>query len=645
MAVNNIQNNLKTNLTTAASVVSNFQQPIDKVANLAKEIFPLFTQILTKPSADEQAATAVVNATNLYTARLEQIGLRNPMDYAADLIELQKTGFTHTTPVGLADNGRIVPAANKTAGLNTQLLIAMIQKTYGTEMAQRMTRRYQLDSNRPMTIGEFKRVLVGLAANVRVSDLDLLFKNAAKGLDDQVLVAELKKYNPDLVQRLKDGKEPTAVEYAFALEMLRLVRVDGNAVPVVQALFIDGEGADEVYGCKGTQYKYFVEWMDYKAALHAGTWDQLRTQLPDVPKSYELALSEFFGKSLAYDELRQGMVFTVPNKDPEASPKTYSLVDNLSPRGDAVHGFFFQEDHVPAGQVQNLHLAFRGTAFSSQMFEAEASLFRDGALHQIGKEQFDARETEIIHRLERYLENQPNDQVVLNISGHSLGGADSQRALVLVTEAVANSPAGSPLRKISKIECIAHNSPGLEKGLNERFLKALDKIEQNPELREHLKVDINYVMHWFKLDGDYAQDLVQQVGDGFVGANAKNSTVLQRSVYNVYNDHLDVNHVYTPKGVETALECHSQRVFNPLLYPKAPKIEYVSEKDQNARIDEILNRQLETHYQLEHPHRLVQWISNAKWPVEFFNGKLHKYALLMIQLANSFDNSLEHRYT
>lgn len=646
MSINKINNEIINDPYAITETKSPIQVLEEIITALALNIFPQFKEILIKPSIEEKIAKAVQTAICNYTYHIETILLQNPMDYAANLVELEQSGFTNDTPIGISGNGGIVPLASgeKSNALTQHLLIAMIAKTYGIEMAERMTRRYNLDKNSQLNIGEFKRILIGLAANIRTTDLDLIFAKVKQADNDHVFVNQLEKYNPQMVQRLQQsGETPTSMDYAFLLEMLRLVRVDGNAVPVVQALFQDQSTAEKVYGKKKETVDHFVEWMDYKAAFHAGTWDQLRTNLDGLPHSYEIAIAEFFGKSLAYDELRQGMVFTIPNKNPNGSPTTYSLVDSLAHKGDAVHGFFFSEDRVPANEVQNLHLAFRGTAFSNQMLDAEASLYRDGALHQIGKAQFDKREKEIVSRLERYLESQPNNQVVLNISGHSLGGADAQRALVLITEAVANSDKNSPLRKIKKIECTPHNTPGLEESLNSRFDAAMKKIEADEQLREQVQVEVNYVMHWFKLDGQYVQDVVQQVGDCFVGANLSSSN-LKRRVYNVYNDHIELDTIYSPKGINTALEVHSQRVFNPILYPYAPKIEFVDEVDQKELLEKTLNRALEIHSQLKHPNKLVDWMRSVKWPIELFNGKLHKFAVMIIQFAKSLETDMDHRF-
>jgi hypothetical protein len=608
----------------------------DLVNDVAQKVFPSMKDHLLIPSVEEQTKKTVEKAIVRYDNQLNATKLRNPMDYAADLVELQKLGFTHSTPIALAANGRIVPKGAQEAsnGLNHQLVIATIAKTFGVEMAERMTRRYRLDKEGSITIGELKRILVGLSANLRVSDLDLLFQKIKQGNHSDILVTEMKKYRPDLFERMKSGEHPTATDYAFAVEMLRLVRVNGEALSVVQALFSDKKEAEEVYEGHNDHYNHFVEWMDYKAIFHAAAWNQLRTDIPGVKNSYDLALAEFFGKSLAYDELRKGMVFTIPNRDSQKDPGIYSLADSLALRSDGVHGFFFREEQLQPGEKQNIHLAFRGTAFSNQMLDAEASLHRDGAIHQIGKSQFSKREGEILFRLKQLLESEPNREIDLTISGHSLGGADAQRALVLITEAVANSDENSPLRRIRKIHCIPHNAPGLEASLNQRFENAINKIKET-------QLEIDYVMHWFRLEGEYAQDLVQQVGDGFVGANLAGRENLQLRVHNVYNDHLAVNTIFTPGGIQTALDVHSQRVFNPLLHPNDPKIESI---DQKERIEAILNRQLPVHWQLEHPHTLVQWVSAMKWPVKLFNGKIHKFALKVSQLVQNLDDSLNHRF-
>ena len=648
MSVNKIENKSQFISNEPVAGIAKASGLDSVIAHLAKEILPCIKEIIIGPSIEEATANIVIRARFAEKGRLASMQLRNPMDCAADLIDIERAGFTNDTPVGINGSGRIIPlsAGDSNNALTAQLLIAIIEKTYGTDMAQRMTRRYRLDGKVPLTLGEFKRVLIGLAANVRVSDLDLIFKKIKDDDGTHVLVNELKKYNPQMITRLrKEMENPTSVDYAFALEMLRLVRLDGAAKSVDQVLFRDQEEAKKAYGFNQGLYEYFVEWMDYKAVFHSGAWDQLRTHIEGLPDSYNLALAEFFGKTLAYDELRQGMVFTIPNKGPNGNPSTYSLADSLALCGDAVHGYFFKEDHVPAGEVQNVFLAFRGTAFSPQMLDSEASLYRDGSLHQIGKMEFEKREKEILFRLERYLSEQPTDHVVLNITGHSLGGADAQRALVLIAEALAHSAVNSPLRKIKKINCTPHNSPGLEAALNERFTKAMRKIAETPELKENLEIELNYLMHWFKLDGDYVQDLVQQVGDVFVGANINDSENLRRRVYNVYNDHLEVDNMYTAKGVETTFEAHSQRVFNPVMHPGSPNIELVDEKNQKERIETILNRQLETHYQLEQPQRLIKWLTEAKWPLEILNSKLHTFALLLNQVRQFIEPALDHRFS
>lgn len=105
----------------------------------------------------------------------------------------------------------------------------------------------------------------------------------------------------------------------------------------------------------------------------------------------------------------------------------------------------------------------------------------------IGKTVFNKAEEEIARMINSYCESTANP--ALEISGHSLGGIDAQRATVLCVK-LFNDNSKQPISRLSRISCFAFCSPKLDAPTIDLWEVEIQKLKNSP-----LKLEINFAYH------------------------------------------------------------------------------------------------------------------------------------------------------
>jgi len=445
-----------------------------------------------------------------------------------------------------------------------QSFLYFVSETYGVGIMERLSLRFRKKWEQQLTLADVKKALVWIAGNVTVADLQNLCESIQG--DEEVRCCEnLKTFQPDAYDSIKKAgsfKELTPKQIGQLLSVFKTLPTQEGVKETLEVLY--GDNLEDVLKKENDYFNAH----DIKMVQTFNQWDKLDMD------HYILAVSEYLGKTLAYLELKQGMVVRIPGSKNEAT--FYQVHGSLKPKKDGVIAHLI----TPIDEQQQgvIHLIFRGTSPTGQSLDSGASILRDTSWKGIGRITYEKREEEVVDMVRKYLENTDEKDVVLKISGHSLGGCDTQRAGVSILKAISNSPSDSPWRKIRKLDLIAHNAPRANKGLNTGLKEALAKIEADKTIR--LKIEQQYVRFF---DEKY-EDIVQKAGDTLLGGglDGKYASFYHRLVANIT---LPGN-----KGIEGR---HGTRVFNRVLYPEGKYemkiLDDCNEEDQDA-IEKILTR-------------------------------------------------------
>lgn len=385
----------------------------------------------------------------------------------------------------------------------------LLGETYGYPyIAHVINLRYNIAQRHVLTLGDVKRILVGVAANVTISNLQLLF-NTIQDKEAHQLPMHcsnyLKKHYPDEYRSLKESEcfqDLDAKLLGCLLSAFRTVPVDEKTRRPILSLISNNPPKME-HG--------FPMVHDFKMLELLEQWKQLRLDLDQYP----LAISEYVGKSLAYCELNYGMIVVLPDQENRAT--YYQVYSRLQRRKDGVIAYLITPINRKKGEEKNIHLVFRGTNPNPKGLDSGASILRDTSSSGIGKQTFDAREREILKMVQDYLKETDHHRTELTISGHSLGGVDTQRAVVAVLERLSRSEPDHVLRKLSKLTFITHNSPRGEPELNKRLRSAVETINQ-----KEIPIQVNQ-RHVRFFDEAY-EDTIQNFGNILVGADFDGSS-------------------------------------------------------------------------------------------------------------------------
>jgi len=362
-----------------------------------------------------------------------------------------------------------------------QIFVHLLQETYGIVLAGTIAHRYGLYGDAPLTWSIVKQALVGIAANVKIGDLQELFEDLKRPVHERAMLCGcVLTHDFSRVEKFEDLSQP---QINHLLKAFRTLPVGEKPFVPVMEFLKEGNGLPGLrYDC--TMYDAAILERFSFSEKH---FDQ---------NNLYLAASEYHGKIIGYLELKEGMI--VPMRDASGERVFYTVAGTLMEEGLVCH---LLAPVNPKG-TPSLFLNFRGTQVHPGRIHACASIQRDFDSSGIGKTVFERCERQILEMVRGRLEKSAS--VELHINGHSLGGVDTQRAAAAIVYEIARGQEDSLWRRIRSISATAHNPPGIEKELNEQFQKAVQSLPKD------VAVSLTYVL--------FNSDPVQDFGDLYLGA-------------------------------------------------------------------------------------------------------------------------------
>ena len=379
------------------------------------------------------------------------------------------------------------------------------------ELSEILKARYLFDKIEYVTLAHVKKAIIGAAVNVReecLRDLFKAIKSFRKGEQECLSYMMAGNHifeNEELLasfQNTDSFEELTSEQLDALLQSFRTLPNNKGLRENIFEVLYPGLTLDQIKENNKEDYLLLHD-IDFLDLIDG--WQYLYLY------HHDLAITEYVGKSWPYKELKVGMVLPFPNKENKAS--YYRVQDALPHKRDGVRAYLFtplnkHQDAYKSEESENINLVFRGTDPSTTGIETGVSVIRDLDYQGVGKTSFLDREKEILAMVENYLRTTEKDNITLNISGHSLGGCDTQRALVSILKKIADADEESPYQKVKKIVITTHNSPGIDHETNDRCLQALKKIN-----KDRLSIHINHVSY----QDMYYYDWIQKAGNVWLG--------------------------------------------------------------------------------------------------------------------------------
>lgn len=422
------------------------------------------------------------------------------------------------------------------------LFFEMIQSTYGRVLGQLIINRYFRNHRgetilTKVTYGDYKKVLTGAAANVKVENLQALFALIKK--DDPSSIDYLCKdlLNADEIDKLKSFNH-----------FNELSSNEINLLYSCYSNFCNPEGAyfsvfhDLIKHCNIQPSPLKFDYFSHDVYLLDVINQFIHLDLKDLP----LSISEHLSKKLAYNELKPGMI--IPLFNSESKLCFYHVANQLQYKNDGVAAFLIAPMNTNNHFNKNatdIFLVFRGTCPMPSQEGCAKSWLRDLEFRGIGKTSFLKRSDEIKLMVENYLLNSDSN-INLHISGHSLGGCDVQRALLLVMKNIDKEDGGL-WSKVNKIIVKTHNAPRVEVKTIEKFIEIHNSLERK---NKNLQIELTHV----RFKDRENDDIVQWYGEMLVGAKIESSKILKINVIFITMDAS-----FGPLGI---VERHGSAVFS-----------------------------------------------------------------------------------
>lgn len=365
------------------------------------------------------------------------------------------------------------------------LFIALLEKTYGKELTRRVCEHYHLKQDTRLTWKEVQKILLGLGAFVEGQDLALLFFYIKEDREDLLVTLYLTSEERALIKKAHSFNDLTTEQMGILLGCFRTMPSGGLKVPTSELFHLEE--------CK--------EWQMLNAC----------NLLASMDRTNPLIQREAYAREVAYLALKTGQI--VPSFDEEGRFGYYRTIALPDERDGFVASFLVPIK--PQEGTYTLELNFRGTQPTTRETNGLESIQRDLEIF-CGAAAYKRRAVQIIQLLEELIQRAPDGPITLNINGHSLGGADVQRCLTLLTAALVNSPT-SPIQRLTKIAAFAHNAPGLEEALNEAFKRNIARLNR-------IQIEVTYIY--------IASDPVQTAaGPTYVGAATRSPILKRRIIY------------------------------------------------------------------------------------------------------------------
>lgn len=435
----------------------------------------------------------------------------------------------------------------------------MIKETYGPVLGKRIINRYFRNSSARVTLTEvtykdLKRAFIGAAANVRRSDLKKLFQQIHKDFKTNLPIRCGELLSDTMIDSIKqrdEFDELSSEQIAILKSAYSILPGKGGQFQSTLGLLFEGANIEE----SSTTFDPLAH--DLVTLLDLGDIKLIDKQ------TMKHSLSEHIGKKIVYRELQRGMIIPLLNKSGEECQ--YYVNDHLEHKGDAVIANLItpvnQENHFSTSTAEkDIFLTFRGTHPDPAGKDAGASIHRDVDSSGVGRKDFNERSEEILQMLEYYLIHSDDTLISLNISGHSLGGCDTQRALLLISKKISESAPNSPWRKIKHIDVNTHNSPRLEDDTATEFvnvIKELDRMAEDEEL--DLGIDLTHIRIFDKDSEDFIQTLWYKL----LGAEIRDSKIFKKKIIKVqFNQSLSAGGKHSAKAFMTTSASHTKTIID-----------------------------------------------------------------------------------
>lgn len=369
----------------------------------------------------------------------------------------------------------LVSPSNEKQKITAKKFFNLASEVFGEDPIKRVQSWEKLQLPETFQQGDFLHVLAAIGHAVTLNDLTYLLKRVR---EDKV---DLK-----LSSKEQDVSKLPSEDIKKLVAFFRnpLPHLTGEARVLWEELKPDQRPINSKRVAY-TKYEYYI--------------DQLEKEVENLTskekKLLPLASSEQLAKFVGYakpDTLCEGMIIPVFTKH---NIEYYTLKNHISTEG--LHCCLFtplNKDLSPPAQ-----LIFRGT-------DGINSIKRDLLdPNGIGKTVFDKCAPEIAKIVNSYCESTTSP--ALEISGHSLGAADSQRATALCVE-LFNTPSSlvdlcnesfEAIPRLSRISCSAFCSPKLDAPTVELWETEIEKLSNS-----QLKLELNFAYH--------ASDLVTWAG-------------------------------------------------------------------------------------------------------------------------------------
>ncbi|MDR2539312.1 MAG: hypothetical protein LBC45_01640 [Chlamydiales bacterium] len=229
---------------------------------------------------------------------------------------------------------------------------------------------------------------------------------------------------------------------------------------------------------------------EYHIRTLAGNLEKEKTYTEADLKLLPFAISEQLARTVAYaqpDTICKNMVIPILVFTQQQDIVYYQLNSHIHQNGLHCYLFTPLKGDFPA------QLVFRGTddveSFSRNILDPNG----------IGKTVFDACKNQIAAMIEAYCKTVKNP--ALEITGHSLGGLDAQRAAILCLERFTQKNSASPISQLSRIHCFAFCSPKLDQATLKSWEEQIDVLKNHPSPPQ---IILNFCYH--------KNDLLTQAG-------------------------------------------------------------------------------------------------------------------------------------
>lgn len=229
---------------------------------------------------------------------------------------------------------------------------------------------------------------------------------------------------------------------------------------------------------------------EYHISKLAGNFEEEQQFTETDLQLLPFAIAEQLARIVAYAEpntICKNMIIPIPVFVEQQEIIYYQLNNHINEKGLHCYLFTPLKGDFPA------QLVFRGT-------DDMESLIRDLLdLKGIGKTVFDEYKDKMAKMIENYCRITKNP--ALEITGHSLGGLDAQRATALCLELFNQENNNGPISRLSRIDCFAFCSPKLDQDTIKSWEEQIDILKKHPS---PLQIGLNF--------GYHKNDLLTQAG-------------------------------------------------------------------------------------------------------------------------------------